>query len=124
MRPDKVVKATGENNETEAHLIIKAMRIYLGMTQPEIAKKAGISYGLYYQYESSPGKLLKGRFQDVYRILEVLHLNPGKFLQGDYELSKIGRLVAIQKVGRINHIQLKKLRNTCPVTLKGGKDNG
>lgn len=124
MRPDKVVKATREINETEAHLIIKAMRIYLGMTQQEIANKVGIAYGLYNEFKNLPGKLLKGRFQDVYRILEVLHLNPGKFLQGDYELSKIGRLVAIQKVGRINHIQLRMIRNNCPVTLKGGKDNG
>ena len=38
-------------NEAEAHMIVKAMRIYLGMTQPEVAKKVGISASTYSSYE-------------------------------------------------------------------------
>jgi len=41
--------------EMEAHKIIKAMRIYLGMTQEEVAKKAGISHEVYFTYENEPG---------------------------------------------------------------------
>lgn len=40
--------------EMEAHKIIKAMRLYLGMTQEELARKAGISPGLYFRYEKVP----------------------------------------------------------------------
>ena len=31
------------SKNTEAHKVIKAMRIYLGLSQEEVAKKAGIS---------------------------------------------------------------------------------
>ncbi len=37
----------------DEHKIVKAMRIYLGMTQPEVAKKAGISVGVYYKNQAS-----------------------------------------------------------------------
>ena len=112
-------------NELEPHRIVKAMRIYLGMTQPEVAKKSGISVGVYSKYENVPGELMKGRFCVVYRILEVVRLNPRNFIQGQYELTDIGRHITAQKTGRISHILLKTIRNNCPVTLKEeGYGNG
>lgn len=112
-------------NKTEAHMIVKAMRIYLGMTQPEVAGKAGISVSTYACYENAPGELLKARFCVVYGILEAVHLNPKKFMQGQYELTDIGRQIAMQKSGRISHILLKRIENNCPVTLKEeGDRNG
>ena len=112
-------------NEAEAHMIVKAMRLYLGMTQPEVAKKVGVSVGVYLKYENDPGELLKGRFCVVYRILEVVHLNPKKFMQGKYVLDDLGRQITAPHTGRMSHILLKMTRNKCPVTLKEeGDENG
>ncbi len=105
-------------NESEAHMIVKAMRIYLGITQSEVAEKVGISASTYTSYENTPGELLKARFCVVYRILEAVHLNPKKFMQGKYVLDDLGRQITMQKTGRISHIMLKMIRNNCPVTLK------
>ncbi len=112
-------------NEAEAHMIVKAMRIYLGLTQPEVAKKVGITASTYSSYENASGELLKAQFCVVYGILEAVHLNPKKFMQGQYELTDIGRQIALQKSGRISHILLKRIENNCPVTLKEeGDRNG
>ena len=112
-------------NEEDAHMIVKAMRIYLGMTQPEVAKKVGVSVGVYLKYENDPGELLKGRFCVVYKILEVVHLNPKKFMQGKYVLDDLGRQITTLHAGRISHILLKMIQNNCPVTLKEeGDENG
>ncbi len=82
-------------------------------------------FEVYLKYENDPGELLKGRFCAVYRILEVVRLNPRKFMQGQYELTDIGRQITAQKTGRISHILLKMIRNNCPVTLKEeGDGNG
>lgn len=112
-------------NEAEAHMIVKAMRIYLGLTQPEVAKKVGISASTYSSYENAPGELLRAPFCVVYKILEVVHLNPKKFMQGKYVLDDLGRQITTLHTGRISHILLKMIRNNCPVTLKEeGDENG
>ncbi|MGB4093772.1 MAG: helix-turn-helix transcriptional regulator [Ruminococcus flavefaciens] len=41
----------------EGHKIIKAMRIYLGMSQREAAEKLGIYLSVYQKYENIPGCL-------------------------------------------------------------------
>ena len=48
------------SKNTEAHMVIKAMRIYLGLSQEEVAKKAGISHLVYYRYEKEAGYILRG----------------------------------------------------------------
>lgn len=109
----------------DEHKIVKAMRIYLGMTQPEVARKVGISVGVYWKYENAPGELLKGRFCAVYRILEVVRLNPRKFMQGQYELTEIGRKITSRGTGPISRDLREELRKCRPVILKrGGKSNG
>ena len=107
--------------EMEAHKIVKAMRIYLGMTQAEAAIKVGVPLSVYARYENIPGKIMKGQFSIAYRILEVMHLNPKKFLQGKYELNDVGRKITSRGTGPVNHILRKALRD-CPVMLKRHKE--
>jgi transcriptional regulator with XRE-family HTH domain len=109
-------------NEKEAHKIVKAMRIYLGMTQEEAARKIGISFGVYAKYENVPGELLKGQFCDVYRILVTMKLDPRKFLEGEYVLSSLGYQVASHGIGQLNHVLMKSVRNCCPVTIKSKEE--
>ena len=109
-------------NEMEAHKMVKAMRIYLGMTQEEAARKIGISFGVYAKYENVPGELLKGQFCDVYRILVTMKLDPRKFLEGEYVLSSLGYQVASHGIGQLKHVLMKSVRNCCPVTIKGKEE--
>lgn len=109
MRPKK---------KTEANKIIKAMRHYLGMTQEQVAKKCEISLCVYQKYENVPGELLRGSFSDVYRILEILQLEPKDLLDGKYKLNALGRQITSRGTGPLNNILRKSLQNCCPVISK------
>ncbi len=50
-----------------------------------------------------------------------MHLNPKKFIQGQYALNEVGRKITSRGTGPINHIMRKALRD-CPVTLKCSKE--
>ena len=109
----------------EENKIIKAMRIYLGMSQAEAAHKCGIPLSIYAKYENISGAILNGHFEVVYRILVVMQLNPKKFLQGKYELTEIGRKITPRGTGPINRTLREELKKCRPVILKkGGKSNG
>lgn len=72
----------------EANKIIKAMRIYLGMTQAEAAEQVGISLKDYQKYEDCDGYIMSGKFSEVCKIIEVMQLNPKKFYREKYELDE------------------------------------
>ena len=115
--------------EMEAHKIIKAMRLYLGMTQEELARKAGISPGLYFRYEKVPGYVLRGKFSEVCKVLKLLRLDPRKFYRGKYILNEAGYKAIVPRRGRLNFVLQRGLRQSCPVSCektdeKGGKHNG
>ena len=74
----------------EGHKIIKAMRIYLGMSQREAAEKLGIYLSVYQKYENIPGFVMRANFTRVCKILEFMHLDPNKFFMERYELTEAG----------------------------------
>ena len=78
----------------EGHKIIKAMRIYLGMSQREVAEKLGMYLSVYQKYENIPGYVMQANFFRVCKILELMQLNPNKFFMERYELNKVGYEVA------------------------------
>ena len=51
-----------------------------------------------------------------------MHLNPKKFIQGQYALNEVGRKITSRGTGPINHIMRKALRD-CPVMLKSRKED-
>ena len=53
----------------EGHRIIKAMRLYLGMSQREAADKLGIYLSVYQKYENIPGYVMHASFSRVCRIM-------------------------------------------------------
>ena len=103
----------------EGHKIIKAMRIYLGMSQREVAEKLGMYLSVYQKYENIPGLIMKGHFLSVYMLLEDLQLNPKKFFEGKYELTEIGREITSRGTGPLTQKQRKALQNCRPVRFKG-----
>lgn len=103
----------------EANKIVKAMRIYLGLTQAEAARKFGIPLSVYARYENNPGFILKGHFLSIYMLLEDLQLNPKKFFEGKYELTEIGKEITSRGTGPLTQKQRKALQNCRPVRIKG-----
>jgi len=107
----------------EGHKIIKAMRIYLGMSQREAADKLGIYLSVYQKYENIPGYVMHASFSRVCRIMELLHLNPNKFFREQYELNEIGYEVASKgTTAPPKKEQIRRLRECCPVSYVRGVD--
>jgi len=105
-----------QKNVANAHKIVKAMRLYLGMTQAEAAKAVGLPLCVYANYENIPDRILNGQFCTVYRALEMLNLDPCDFLKGNYKLNDLGRQITSRGTGRLSNIMRKSLQNRCPVT--------
>ena len=107
----------------EGHRIIKAMRLYLGMSQREAAEKLGIYLSVYQKYENIPGYVMHASFSRVCRIMDLLHLNPNKFYMGQYELNEAGYEVASRgTTAPPKKEQIRRLRECCPVSYVRGVD--
>ena len=107
----------------EGHKIIKAMRIYLGMSQREAAEKLDIYLSIYQKYENIPGFAMHANFSRVCQIMELLHLNPNKFFMEQYELNEAGYAVtARDTTGAPTNQQKGMLRDCCPVSYVRGVD--
>ncbi len=59
----------------EGHKIIKAMRIYLGMSQREVAEKLGMYLSVYQKYENIPGYVMQANF---FRVCNTNPSNPNR----------------------------------------------
>ena len=107
----------------EGHKIIKAMRIYLGMSQREAAEKLGIYLSVYQKYENIPGFVMRANFTRVCKILEFMHLDPNKFFMERYELTEAGyEVTARETTGSPTNQQKRILWECCPVSYVWGVD--
>ena len=103
----------------EAELIVRAMRLYLDLTQGMVAEKIGITATAYARYEKEPGHIEKDdNYAEVCRILKLLQLDPKKFFQGEYELNEAGYRAASRRRGGINKKLRRSLQQCCPVSCK------
>ena len=107
----------------EGHLIIKAMRLYLGLSQREVAEKLGLGLSFYQKHENIPGYIMRVDFERVCKLLELLKLNPNKFFMERYELNEVGyEVVSKGTTGTPNKEQKRMLRECCPVVYIRGVD--
>lgn len=103
----------------EAERIIRAMRLYLNLTQGMIAEMLGITPTAYARYEKEPRYIEKDEnYAEVRRILAILHLDPKTFFQGKYVLNEAGYRAASRRRGGINKMLRKSLQLCCPVRCK------
>ncbi len=103
----------------EAELIIRAMRLYLNLTQGRIAEMLGITPTAYARYEKEAGYIERNeKYAEVCRILEILHLDPKTFFQGKYVLNEAGYRAASRRRGGINKKLRRSLQQCCPVACK------
>ena len=110
----------------EAELIIRAMRLYLNLTQGMVAEMLGITATAYARYEKEPGYIERDEnYTEVCRILKLLQLDPKKYFQGEYDLNEAGYRAASRRRGGINKKLRRSLQQCCPVTCKkiDGTDN-
>jgi len=67
--------------------ILIGQREKLGLTQEEVAKKAGVTLKQYQMYESHDGReFSQSSMRIVNAVLTVLELDPTAFARGDYSL--------------------------------------
>ena len=68
--------------------ILKRARAKLGLSQQQVADKAGIHMQQYQKFETGTRDLSTARFNIACRVLEALELDMTRYFRGDYVLSE------------------------------------
>jgi transcriptional regulator with XRE-family HTH domain len=68
--------------------ILKWARAKLGLSQQQVADKAGIHMQQYQKFETGTRDLSTARFHLACRVLEALELDMTRYFHGDYVLSE------------------------------------
>jgi len=68
--------------------ILKERRIFLGMTQKQVAEKAGIPIQSYQRFESGERNIMTASFQMACRVIEVLEMDISAFYHNEYVLGE------------------------------------
>ena len=69
--------------------ILIGQREKLGMTQEEVAEKAGITLKQYQRYENQESGLSSSSFRIVHAVLSALDLDTSTFNKGGYSLEAV-----------------------------------
>lgn len=68
--------------------ILHERRVFLGMTQKQVAEKAKIPVQSYQRFESGERNIMTASFQMAYRVIEALEMDVTAFFHGDYVLGE------------------------------------
>jgi len=68
--------------------ILRRARAKLGLSQQQVADKAGIHMQQYQKFETETRDLSTARFHIACRVLETLELDIARYFHGDYVLSE------------------------------------
>ncbi len=75
-----------------AHLkpssILRERRVVLGLTQKQVAERAGIVLQQYQKFESGERRIMTSSFELACRIIKALEMDVTKFFQGDYSFGE------------------------------------
>lgn len=69
--------------------VLKKHRQRLGLTQQEVAEKAGIQVRQYQRFEAEERELSDASFMVVYKILKALKMDVDRFAAGEYEITQL-----------------------------------
>ncbi len=77
----------------EVGIVLKERRLILGLTQQQVADKAGIKIQHYQAFEGGQRNLMRASFRIACSVLEALDLDIAKFYheQHQYDCEKCGR---------------------------------
>lgn len=70
------------------HDILYEKRIMLGLTQKQVAEKAGVVLQQYQKFESGERNIMTCSFQLACRIIEALEMDISKFYHGEYSIGE------------------------------------
>ena len=85
--------------------MLHGMRIRLGLSQAQIAEKAGITQQMYQRFESGKRNLRTSSFEVTCKVLEALNMDITKFYHGEYV---IGGEVYIGQDGQLHYVENEK----------------
>lgn len=77
----------GSEKKTDCE-ILREKRIVLGLTQKQVAEKAGVAFVTYQRFESGERNIRTASFQLVCRILTALEMGIDAFYNGDYVIGE------------------------------------
>ena len=88
-----------KKGQRKDYLYLKERRVTSGLTQQQVADKAGIKLQQYQKFESGERNLRAASFQLACRVLEALELDITRYYHGGYDLQKT---LEVQKGKRRN----------------------
>jgi len=69
--------------------VLKKRRNQLGLTQQEVAEKAGINIKQYQRFETGERELTDASFMTTCQVLKALDMDAGKYATGEYEIKEL-----------------------------------
>ena len=69
--------------------VLKKRRNQLGLTQQEVAEKAGINIKQYQRFETEERELTDASFVTTCQVLKALEMDAGKYATGEYEIKEL-----------------------------------
>lgn len=69
--------------------VLKKRRKQLGLTQQEVADKAGIHIKQYQRFETGERELTDASFMTTYQVLRALEMDAGKYAAGEFEIKEL-----------------------------------
>ena len=76
--------------------VLREKRIMAGLTQKQVADRAGITLQQYQKFESGERNIMNSSFQIACRVIEALGMNISEFYHGEYTF---GEKVVLDKEG-------------------------
>ena len=91
MRSSKDGKSRTEaqNKTSYDHFVLKKRRQKLGLTQQEVADRAGILQKQYQRFENGDRELSNAGFLTTYKVLTALEMDVAKYAVGEYEIREL-----------------------------------
>ncbi len=86
--------------------MLHEMRVRLGLSQAQIAEKAGITQQMYQRFESGKRNLMTSSFEVTCKVLEALDMDITKFYHGEYV---IGGEIYFDQTGKLRYVDSEKL---------------
>ena len=95
----------------DGHTILREKRLVLGLTQNQVADKAGIVLQQYQKFESGERSIMTCSFQIACRIIEALEMDITKFYHGEYvfgeEVFSSPEGLRYKKTGKLTSEEIK-----------------
>ncbi len=74
--------------DNDQHSVLREKRVVLGMTQQQVADKAGIVLQQYQKFESGERDIMTCSFRTACKVIEALEMDITDFYHGEYTIGE------------------------------------